>query len=57
MLRLLASVYLVHYQYPKSLVMAQERNVALNPDHPDFASLVTHGDVEPFMLDERLLLR
>ena len=40
-----------------SFVIPQERNVVLNPDHPDFASLVTHGDVEPFMLDERLLLR
>ena len=40
-----------------SFVMPQERNVVLNPDHPDFASLITHGDVEPFTLDERLLLR
>ncbi len=40
-----------------SFVIPQERNVVLNPDHPDFASLITHGDVEPFMLDERLLLR
>ena len=40
-----------------SFVIPLERNVVLNPDHPDFASLVTHGDVEPFTLDERLLLR
>ena len=40
-----------------SFVMPQERNVVLNPDHSDFASLVTHGDVEPFTPDERLLLR
>ena len=40
-----------------SFVMPLERNVVLNPDHPDFATLVTHGDVEPFTLDERLLLR
>lgn len=40
-----------------SSVMPRERNVVLNPDHPDFAALVTHGDVEPFILDERLLLR
>ncbi|MDE0056466.1 MAG: RES family NAD+ phosphorylase [Gammaproteobacteria bacterium] len=40
-----------------SFVMPQERNVVLNPDHPDFATLVTHGEVKPFMLDERLLLR
>ena len=40
-----------------SFVIPKERNVVLNPDHPDFASLVTHGDVEPFVLDERLLLR
>ncbi len=40
-----------------SFVIPLERNVVLNPNHPDFASLVTHGDVEPFMLDERLLLR
>ena len=40
-----------------SFVMPQERNVVLNPNHPDFASLVAHGDVEPFTLDERLLLR
>ena len=40
-----------------SFVLPLERNVVLNPDHLDFASLVTHGDVEPFTLDERLLLR
>ncbi len=40
-----------------SFVMPLEHNVVLNPDHPDFASLVTHGDIEPFTLDERLLLR
>lgn len=40
-----------------SFVLPLERNVVLNPDHPDFASLVTHGDVEPFGIDERLLLR
>ena len=40
-----------------SFVMPLERNVVLNPDHPNFASLVTHGDIEPFTLDERLLLR
>ena len=40
-----------------SFVMPQEHSVVLNPDHPDFASLVTHGHVKPFMLDERLLLR
>ena len=38
-------------------VMPLEHNVVLNPDHPDFASLVTHSDVKPFTLDERLLLR
>ena len=40
-----------------SFVMPLEHNVVLNPDHPDFASLVTHSDVKPFTLDERLLLR
>ena len=40
-----------------SFAMPLEHNVVLNPDHPDFASLVTHGDVEPLTLDERLLLR
>ena len=40
-----------------SFVLPLERNVVLNPDHPDFASLVTHGHVEPFVLDKRLLLR
>ncbi len=40
-----------------SFVLPLERNVVLNPDHPDFASLVTHGDIRPFVLDRRLLLR
>lgn len=40
-----------------SVVLPMERNVVLNPDHPDFASVVTHGDVRPFVLDKRLLLR
>ena len=40
-----------------SFVIPLERNVVLNPDHPDFASHVTHGDIEPLTLDERLLLR
>lgn len=40
-----------------SVVLPMERNVVLNPDHPDFASVVTHGEVQPFLLDERLLLR
>ena len=40
-----------------SVVLPLERNVVLNPDHPDFASVVTHGEVQPFVLDERLLLR
>ncbi len=40
-----------------SFVLPLERNVVLNPDYPDFASLVTHGDVLPFVLDKRLLKR
>lgn len=40
-----------------SVVLPQERNVVLNPDHPDFASVVTHGDVRPLVIDKRLLLR
>ena len=40
-----------------SFALTLERNVVLNPDHPDFASLVTHGEVRPFPLDPRLLLR
>ena len=40
-----------------SFVLALERNVVLNPDHPEFASLVTHGEVRPFPLDRRLLVR
>ena len=40
-----------------SVVLPIERNVVLNPDHPDFAAVVTHGDVRPFVLDKRLLLR
>ena len=40
-----------------SVVLPLERNVVLNPDHPDFASVVTHGHVGPFVLDKRLLLR
>ena len=39
------------------VVLPLERNVVLNPDHPDFAALVTHGDMRPFVLDKRLLLR
>ena len=40
-----------------SLVLTLERNVVLNPDHPDFAALVTHREVHPFPVDRRLLLR
>lgn len=40
-----------------SFVLTLEANVVLNPDHPDFASLVTHGEVRPFPLDRRLFLR
>jgi RES domain-containing protein len=36
-----------------SAVVPGERNVLLNPEHPDFARLAI-GEAEPFELDERL---
>lgn len=36
---------------------ADERNVLLNPAHPDFSSLVQHLSTERFVFDERIRLR
>lgn len=40
-----------------SFVIPFERNLVLNPEHPDFRKLVAHGTVQPFPLDRRLLAR
>lgn len=40
-----------------SFVIPLERNLVLNPEHPDFGRLVTHGTIQPLPLDERLLAR
>ena len=40
-----------------SFVLPLERNVVLDPAHPDFTSVVTYGDIQSFPLDQRLLLR
>lgn len=40
-----------------SFVIPFERNVVLNPEHRDFRELVTHGTVQPFPIDRRLIAR
>ena len=40
-----------------SFVIAVERNLVLNAEHPDFGRLVTHGTIRPLQLDRRLLTR
>lgn len=40
-----------------SFVIPFERNLVLNPEHRDFRELVTHGTIQPFPLDRRLLTR
>ena len=40
-----------------SFVIPLERNLVLNPEHPDFPRLVTHGTIRPLQLDRRLLSR
>ena len=40
-----------------SFVLPFERNLVLNPEHRDFRRLVTHGTIQPFPLDPRLLAR
>ncbi len=37
-----------------SAVIPVECNYLLNPNHPD-AALVTHGDIQPFSIDARLI--
>ena len=40
-----------------SFVNRFERDLVLNPEHPDFRKLVTHGKIQPFPFDRRLLTR
>lgn len=40
-----------------SFAIPPERNLVLNPEHPDFGRLVTHGTIRPLQLDRRLLVR
>jgi len=40
-----------------SFVIPLERNLVLNPEHPDFPRLVTHGTIRSLQLDRRLLSR
>ena len=40
-----------------SFVIPLERNLVLNPEHPDFPGLVTHGTIRSLQLDRRLLSR
>ena len=40
-----------------SFVIPLERNLVLDPEHQDFRRLVTHGTIQPFSLDRRLLTR
>lgn len=38
-----------------SFVIPLERNLVLNPVHPDFRELVSHGTIRPFPMDPRLI--
>lgn len=37
-----------------SVVNPRERNIVLNPDHPEFTELVSWGEVQDFPIDPRL---
>jgi len=39
-----------------SMVNSIERNVVINPVHPEFER-ITHGEVQPFPMDQRLVRR
>ena len=38
-----------------SFVIPLDRNLVLNPVHPDFRELVSHGTIRPFPMDPRLI--
>lgn len=39
-----------------SVVVPEERNILLNPEHPDFGALITIGEARSFTFDRRLFV-
>lgn len=39
-----------------SVVIPEERNILLNPEHPEFSKFIRIGEIQPFSFDRRLFV-